>query len=89
VSALTRDLEFSFHGMPVGYFEESDYPRSGGCFRYMPYRGPGHYNMNKELARGPVQCSFNDGDSVYEFVVVSVPEYGVLLIEAVRRGQPP
>jgi len=78
-------LEFSFDSLPVGCFEEPDYPRSAGRYRYIPYRGAGHYNMGQALARGPVHCSFKDGDSVYEFVVVSVPEYGVLDIDVVRR----
>jgi hypothetical protein len=43
--------------------------------------------MVEELARGPVPCSFNGGDSVYELTLASVPEYGLLLIEAVGRSE--
>jgi hypothetical protein len=42
--------------------------------------------MIQALARGPVRCSFKDGGSVHDFVVASVPEYGVLLIDSIRRG---
>jgi hypothetical protein len=41
--------------------------------------------MVRALARGAVKCSFQDGGSVHEFVVSSVPEYGVLQIDAIRR----
>jgi hypothetical protein len=42
--------------------------------------------MGQALALGPVPCSYEDGDWRYEFVVVSVPEYGVLQVDSVRRG---
>jgi hypothetical protein len=42
---MQRDLEFTFEGKPVGYFEESECPRVPGRYRYMPYRGIGHYEL--------------------------------------------
>lgn len=83
---MAQDLDFSFEGHSVGCFEEPAYPRSAGRYRYMPYRGPGHYDMTQALAHGPVRCSFTDGQSICELVVVSVPEYGVLQVETVQRA---
>jgi hypothetical protein len=39
------ETEFMFDGMAVGFFEEVKPPSSPGLYRYMPYRGPGHYEM--------------------------------------------
>jgi hypothetical protein len=51
----------------------------------MPYRGPGHHDMQVALKAGPVRCSFKDGRASYEFIVSSVPQNSVLMIDAVRR----
>jgi len=42
-------LAFKFRGLPAGYFDEATYPKEKGRYRYMPYRGPGHYEMMKAL----------------------------------------
>ena len=34
-------LEFMFEGMPVGYFQEPEFPSTDGSYHYMPYRGLG------------------------------------------------
>ena len=78
---MTKPLEFWFQGLPVGFFEEPEYPRTSGRYRYMPYRGPGHYRMGQALAHGPAQCSFKAGWRRRKFTVKSVPEYGVLEID--------
>jgi hypothetical protein len=70
--------------MPVGYFEEPEYPGTAGRYRYMPYRGVGHYHMGQALKTGPARCSFSHEGSRYEFVVTAVPEYGVLEIVQVE-----
>ena len=41
------EREFMFDGKPVGYFEERELPRVPGRYRYMPYRGLGHYEMQR------------------------------------------
>ena len=70
---------FMFEGMPVGSFEESDYPRTPGQYRYMPFRGPGHYKMQTLLGEGGrPRCHYNDGKSIIYFVVNDCPKYGVL-----------
>lgn len=43
--------DFYFNGMVVGYFEQADYPTTDGQYSYIPYRGPGHYEMQTSLAR--------------------------------------
>jgi hypothetical protein len=50
--------EFYFGGMAVGYFVGGDGPRSAGSYRYEPYRGPGHYEMQTLLHEGGTpRCS--------------------------------
>ncbi len=82
-------LDFSFGDLAVGYFEEPAYPRNVGRHRYMPYRGPGHYEMARALTDGPVRCSFKDGGATVEFIASSVPEYGVVQIDQVFPGTQP
>jgi len=80
---MGRSLQFSFEGAPVGYFEESSFPREPGEYRYMPFRSIGHYNLVRALAHGPAVCRFVSTDDTYEFRVSSRPRYGVLTIENV------
>src|SRR5437763_16613432 len=55
-----HELEFSYEGMPVGYFEEERYPMAPRRYRYMPYRGPGHYEMQTaRRAGGRPRCTFS------------------------------
>lgn len=68
-----------FKGMPVGYFEESEYPRRSGQYRYMPYRGLGHYQMQSERhEHGNVRCYFDVGSERISFAVLDCPENGLL-----------
>lgn len=72
-------IEFFFEGMEVGYFEEPAPPVSAGRCRYMPYRGPGHYEMSVSLRAGKhPHCSYTHDGKGYSFTVLSCPEYGVL-----------
>lgn len=72
-------FEFMFECMPVGFFEESDFPARDGTYRYMPYRGLGHYRMVISLKEtGMARCSYHRGSEWIGFVVRSRPEYGVL-----------
>lgn len=71
--------DFLFDGMAVGYFEEVEPPRSPGLYRYMPYRGPGHYEMQMVLRGGGSPCCYYEADGVrVSFTVRDCPEYGVL-----------
>ena len=74
-----KRLEFSFNGMPVGYFDESEYPRKAGRYRYVPYRGPGHYQMQTESReKGRARCCYNIGSERVFFDVLDCAEYGSL-----------
>ncbi len=72
---------FYFDGMAVGYFEQHDYPTTDGQYRYTPYRGPGHYEMQRSLERGgEVRCSYNTRGQHVTFAVRECPEYGALVL---------
>ncbi len=76
---VTTRLEFLFKGMPVGYFEESEYPRQSGRYRYMPYRSLGHYQMHAEKReKGKVRCYYQVGSEQVSFAVLDCPGYGIL-----------
>ena len=71
--------EFFFDGMAVGYFEEAESPRSAGLYRYMPYRGPGHYEMQTLSQGGGLPRCYYEADGIrVSFTVRGCPEYGVL-----------
>ena len=71
-------LEFKFRGLPVGYFEEATYPKEEGRYRYMPYRGPGHYEMMKALKEEIlVEIQFEDSGRVRK-AKAKKSEYGFL-----------
>jgi len=73
------ELELRFDGMAVGRFEEPDFPRSPGRYRYEPYRGPGHYEMQTQRrAGGSPRCYYDAQDVRVTFTVRDCPEYGVL-----------
>ena len=75
---MRHDLEFTYDGLPVGYFEESECPQIPGCFRYEPYRGPGHYELATALRDGKRPRCLVPSHPGVSFAVVACPEYGVL-----------
>ena len=76
---MSHPRDFLFEGMEVGYFEETEMPRAAGRFRYMPYRGPGHYEMQTQRRAGSSPRCYYDADDVrVAFSVRDCPEYGVL-----------
>jgi hypothetical protein len=76
------DLEFTFGNNVVGTFEETSYPRTPGRYHYMPYRGPGHFDMQESLKlNGKAKCHFGTEQERISFSVVSCPEYGILQLE--------
>ena len=85
-------LEFLFDGLPVGVFEEPEFPKCDGRYHYMPYRGPGHYEMQTALQKsGSARCSYKDADGRTSFTVMSCPAYGILELSGFkgpkRRGK--
>jgi hypothetical protein len=78
-AAIPGKAEFSYKGMPVGLFEEEGYPTAPGRYRYMPYRGSGHYEMQTALKEGSrPRCSIRTRNREVSFAVSACPEYGVL-----------
>lgn len=45
--------EFDFDGMAVGVFIGRG-PETPGPAEYMPYRGPGHYDLQQALCEGRI-----------------------------------
>ena len=71
-------VQFFFGHQVVGYFEDQP-PSSAGEYRYMPFRGPGHYRFGQELRRkGPQYCHYVDNGETRYFTVVSIPRRYVL-----------
>ncbi|HTH48249.1 MAG TPA: hypothetical protein VMB21_12120 [Candidatus Limnocylindria bacterium] len=86
MTSSSSKLEFMFEGMLVGCFQERTFPATAGRYRYMPYRGPGHYNLGLRFQElGRAQCHYDvEGDRVF-FVVLARPEYGVLELADFER----
>ena len=83
---MTASLVFVFDGNPVGEFEGPAFPNTPGRYRYMPFRGLGHYNMQTVLQTGtPAHCEGSDGKHAVELLVTSCPEDGVLQVDVIRR----
>ncbi|HEV2598769.1 hypothetical protein [Sphingopyxis sp.] len=75
---MSDGADFSFNGMDVGYFEGPS-PTQGGRARYMPFRGPGHYELQQALkADARPRCTYLTNGIEITFEVLNCPEYGVL-----------
>ena len=73
-----ENIEFCFGTQVVGYFED-EAPSSAGQYRYMPFRGPGHFGLVQELARkGPQYCHYDANGETRYFTVVRIPSLHVL-----------
>ena len=70
--------DFLLKGMEVGRFDESGLPRRTGRYRYEPYRGPGHHDVQEQLLAGLHPRCYYDADDVrISFAVCDNPEFGV------------
>ena len=70
---------FFFEDLPVGYFVDDPLPSSAGCYRYVPYRGPGHYQLGLALRTfGPQRCHYIAENFKRRFSVLACPVYGLL-----------
>jgi hypothetical protein len=70
---------FYFCGQSVGYFEDAELPSKPGHYRYMPYRGVGHYRLMEALRKGePQQCHYVVSGAKRQFTVMRWIEYGHL-----------
>ena len=69
---------FTCDGHVVGEFKDG-YPAETGKFRYMPYRGPGHYRLGIKMRdEGSAVCTFTNGSEMYTMLITACPKYGVL-----------
>ena len=76
---MNSDKQFCLEDMVVGHLEGNAFPTSSGIYRYMPYRGPGHYRLITSLkAVGPQRCYFLRGGERRYFTVMGCPSYGRL-----------
>ena len=71
------ERDFFFEGNVVGYFEES-VPSSPRHFKYMPYRGVGHWRLGVALASGSQRCYYVIDGEKHHFTVPKVVNYGLL-----------
>jgi hypothetical protein len=70
---------FFFEDRPVGYFEDDQLPCSPGSYRYVPYRGPGHLQLQQALvSQGPQRCHYIAKNAKRYFTVVACPAHGLL-----------
>ena len=73
-----ENTRFFFGHEVVGYFEDQP-PLSAGEYRYMPFRGPGHFLLGQELNRkGPQYCHYVANGETRYFTVVRIPRPNVL-----------
>jgi len=78
MQAGPENVQFFFGHHVVGYFEDEP-PSSAGEYRYMPFRGPGHYRLGQDLSCKRPQCCHYvaRGESRY-FTVTRIPRRYVL-----------
>jgi len=81
--------EFDFESEPVGLFRDQAFPIEPGEYAYEPYRGPGHYEMQRALSSGAeVICKYMLNDQPVSFRVLSCPRYGVLNLSGFQIDPP-
>ena len=74
ISQTSYGAEFDFESDPVGLFRDQAFPIEPGEYAYEPYRGPGHYEMQRALSSGAeVICKYMLNDQRVSFRVLSYP----------------
>jgi hypothetical protein len=67
-----ENIQFFFGHEVVGYFEDQS-PSSAGEYRYMPFRGPGHFLLGQELSRKePQYCHYVANGETHYFTVARI-----------------
>jgi len=87
---LKAPVTFYLDNLPVGYFLDDCTPEVDGNYKYMPFRGPGHYNLGLQLrnSRTP-RCHYVANEKRVEFSVRTYVEYGVLCLSNFNVGLTP
>jgi hypothetical protein len=79
-------LEFYINDMVVGTFEGNRYPVQDGEYKYMPYRGPGHLEMQNRLKKdGKAQCKYILKNKDIIFDITACPKYGIVVLANIRE----
>jgi hypothetical protein len=79
-------LAFFIDDMVVGTFETDQYPKQDGDYKYIPYRGTGHLELQNRLKNnGTAQCKYKMNSRVMTFDVIACPQYGIVTIANVRE----
>ena len=80
------ELAFFIDGVFAATFEEENFPEADGRYRYMPWRGPGHYDLATTMrAFGFARCFYEDGPDVVHFTARPDTEYGFLNLSDFQR----
>ena len=76
---MKAPVTFFLDNLPVGYFLDDCTPVAEGEYKYMPFRGPGHYSLGLQLkALNTPRCHYTSDSRRVEFSVLAHVEYGVL-----------
>ena len=76
-----EDFEFYFHSEAVGVLEKAPEAEGESEIGYEPYRGPGHYELQRALREGQSAiCEYMQLQERKAFVVLGCPCYGRLTI---------
>jgi hypothetical protein len=74
----SEDTQFFFGEDSVGYFEDQ-LPSSPGEYRYMPFRGVGHFRLVQALASsGSQRCYYLTAGEKHHFTVARISSLHVL-----------
>jgi hypothetical protein len=76
--AMKPGVVFMHENEPVGVFSGAAPPVTDGIYRYEPYRGTGHLQMQQRLKESHASCSYSFHGAAVTFRVVACPSYGVL-----------
>lgn len=79
----TAGYAFNFKGQPAGLLAER--PSRPGNYRYMAFRGPGHYAFSLSLEQqGSAECTCRLDAGVIHFTVTGRTHQRELIIDAVH-----
>jgi hypothetical protein len=77
-----KPQSFFFEDEPAGYFEQDQFPLEPGSYRYLAYRGVGHYRLMQSLkSSGSQRCYYFVKGVKHFFTVLNCPSQGVLKLE--------
>jgi hypothetical protein len=76
-------VDFYMGSQVVGSFPDYPLPRIDGAYSYEPYRGPGHFNLHKQIEAGKApRCFYDTATQRVCFCVIGSQTPGVLELVA-------